>query len=896
MATLFGNQRDTRNNSTLFGSSSTDEYDIDRVNRSIDNARTRINDSGYTTQDADKRNWFEKATNLPENQNFLFDTLDIITRPGQGLVGGVNEAVKGGNFGKGFADNFSGRENVQGSELAGNLGIENKYAKAIVGTGLDIGLDPITYVPGGVLLKGAKGASKLASAPVKAGYNALENVSPQLKRIREEVAQPAYTETKDRLGYMFNPSYKETDTLSGGKSTALRDAFEQGENQRRFLKEEYTNKLTDSARSTGVQAGNQVGRLMEQNVEMMGPKPFREMSSDPKIQQAADDLMKSNQEIRELAEANGINVNELEGYMTHIFSKEERARRKARNAKNIDSGNFGLGQPNKSILKQREMQGSAEDINEQVGRNMFEPNAYFATAQGQRRLIDYVQSVGFRKQVLNDPDFAQPYQNGMDIPNNATVIDTNNYKFIKESGDMLEDVASKDIGGEYVVTKAVKEKLDRYKTAMTDEGSKAFLNAFDAAQSFWKRAALFSLPYHLRNEVGAKFNSWVGGMSVKDITKYSPSADKDVYNAMIKGKETPLYREYREQGLGATSQSQVEFERRGADPSDAIENLVKKQSKYDGTFKGRAKAELSELKNPLKSFETSRQVGDFIDQTNRFAMYKWAKDKGMNPREAAAKVRESQFDYTKLTNFERNFMTRAMPFYRWMRNNLPYQIKQIANDPRKYVGINKARLNAQDAAGIDENNISDFMKESFYIPVSGDGDGKGNMLGFNLPVGDLARLSDPLKMGIDSLSPLAKMPLELGMNRNFFFDKPIEKFEGQEKQLSLFGKDFSMPMKTAYALEQGLGQLGRGASKALEKEDNVDQDTKFRMPSLGISGVLKPYDVDQSNYYAGYNELNKLQDLINYIEQQTGTRPRTVNEIKKSVNEMNGGKNTLFGS
>jgi hypothetical protein len=884
----YGKKRSSR-----WGYSSITNAD-DPLKRSISNAETRIEDAGYNVEDANQRNWFEKATNLPQGQNWFFDTLDILGRPGQAVMNAIDKGNKE-NLIDAAWKGFSGQERVRGTDLADSLGIENNIAKTIVGTGLEIGLDPLTYVPGGVIAKGLKGTSKLASTPLKTGYNALENASPKLKQIREEVIEPKITGTKDRLGYMFNPDYKATETLTGGKSDDLMKVFRQTENDRRFLTEEYGNKLIDSAKITGLNAGDKVGRELERGLKQYDeagevlPRAQRPVNTDPKIKQAADNLMQSNQEIRNLAAVNGINVSELEGYMTHILSKEERARRKADKATNLDNKFLGTNQPNKSILQQRKLTGSVEDVNEQLGRKFFEPNAYFASAIGQKRLIDFVQSVSFRKQVLNNTDFARKYEPGMEIPKNGVVIDSNNYSFIKDSGDYLEGV-SQDIGGKYVVTKAAKEKLDRYKSIAADENSKAFLKAFDTAQSFWKRAALFSIPYHLRNDLGAKFNNWIGGMSMGDITKYSAIADKDVYKAVINGKEVPLYREFRQQGLGSSSQSAVEFARRGEDFEKTIERSVKKQSKLDGTLKGRAKAELSELKNPLNAFETSRDFGDFIDQTNRFAAYRWAREKkGMSANEAAKFVKETQFDYTNITNFERDFMTRAVPFYRWMRNNIPYQINQFIKDPRKYSYTNKLRLNAQENAGIDEENVPDWMKESFALPVYSDGQGKGKMLGLNLPLSDLTRLSQPGKTALDAVSPLIKSPAELALNRNFFYNSPIERFEGQEKQFQLpGGAEFGIPVKTAYALEQATGQVGRGLASYLQKPQDVDQDKKFRMPSLGISSILKDFDAEKSTEYEMREKLRQLQDYINYIEQQTGERPRSVNEINREETATKG--------
>ncbi|MFK7695664.1 hypothetical protein ACI5FR_22885 [Paenibacillus sp. HJGM_3] len=1190
------------------------------MNKSIENARRRIEDSGFSVADADKRNRVEKFLNLPEKQNAFFDVLEILGRPLSGVTNALHESSQGGSAGQGFVRGLTGKDRTRGSDLVEDMGIENKAAKAILGTGLDIALDPLTYVPGGVIAKGvsvpARGFAKYATK----AYQAVEKKSPKLEKLRTETIQPAAERAKDTIGRMFVPNYKLDETLQGTKDDTILRAKQETENKIRYQTEESAKDISDSARlAGGIDKGIETGRIIEaplrqfedvkayefpdglQRTENRGdllaevgrtksaitdigkeiktndkefggaisefargldqtdaeiqklfaglerqagkdldaatranmreagkelrrvtsqinnydgtrnslvrqfkntireqhdskfdlvrqvratapngvkgvnttdlpagivvreggkgidevadelgyqyaddlvqdlkrvkdiprrldndtletmartemersgalkylddtfkelqvsretlikslkdmpktaakgkaakttekafmdlekdpryidlirqrealkgqldalrgeskadrqgkldqikaledeieslrevarnpvmvqkeiPRPERELSTDPAVNQAARNLVRSNAAIRQLALDNDISINEIEGYMTHVLAREERKRRA--NMKAIDRGNRGTGSPSKGVIKERTLTGSAEDVNDRLraaGRlkedeNFFEPNAFFATAIGQKRLIEYIHSVNFRRQVLTNPNFARKYEKGMEIPNNAVVIDTANYRFMKDVDDMPEVVD--EIGGQYIVTKSVKQALDRYQKLTTDEGVTGFLKVFDTLQSGWKRLALFSLPYHLRNDVGAKFNNWVGGMSSPDIAKYSAQADVDVYNAVIKNNESPLYKAFREQGLGSSGLSAVEFARRGQEPEDAIRKTIEKRSQFDGTLGGRLKAEVKSLKNPLNAFETSRQFGDFIDQTNRFALFKWFveknKEKYATEKElyeaAAKKVREVQFDYSNLTPFEQEFASRVIPFYRWMRNNIPFQIKQFINDPRKYVAANKLRLNAQDAVGLNEEELPDWMKEQFAFPVTGDGN-KGKFVALNLPLGDLTKLASPLKMGIDSLSPVLKTPIEVGMNRNFFFDKPIEKFEGQEKQFAVPSNILGLNIPgggtplggidatRAYVLESLGGQPVRQLSNFFMRAKDADQDSKFRDPGLGISSFLKPYDAEQARYFQALDELRKLQDLMNYIEQQTGERPRTLAEINR---------------
>lgn len=886
-------------------------YDVEPVNRSIENARLRIKDSGYDPGDSDTRNAFEKFTNLPQKQNAFFDTLELLSRPGQAILNVIDKGPEngenvGGAVGRAAWRGFAGRDRVRGSEIIEGMGVDNPVAKAVLGTGLEIVTDPLSLIPGGVIAKGVSKVTKPAFKGFAKGYKAIEPQS--IRTVRENTIQPALERGKDALGRAFKPDYKLDEDLYGRTDDTLLRSKQAIENDIRFRTEESQRNIADNAKlAGGVDTGADVGRIMEAPLKQLDDagnplaRTERELSTDPKITQAADNLVQSNNEIRLWATENGVSVGELEGYMKHVLSAAERAKRKNMKSMPIDRGNFGTGQPDKKILNERKLTGSAEDVNErliqegrlQEGETFFEPNAYFASAIGQKQLIEYVNAVKFRREVLSNPAFATKYEKGTPIPNNAVTIDTNNYKFLTDEAAEELQLAD-EIGGEYVVTKSVKTALDRYKKLTTDEGINGFVKAFDTAQSFWKRTTLFSLPYHLRNAMGAMFNNYVGGMNPVSLAKYTGQSYDEVYKAIVKGKESPLFREFREQGLGSTSLSGVEFARRGEDAEKAIERTIQKRSQFDGTLMGKVKTEIKDLKNPMNAFETSKNFGDFIDQTNRFALYKWAKDKGLSAEQAAKKVREVQFDYSKTTPFEKEIATRAIPFYRWMRNNLPFQIRSFINDPRKYANINKLRLNATEAVGIEDEDVPDWMKEQFAIPVYGEG-GQAKALGLNLPLADLTKLSDPLKMLLDSITPLAKTPAELATNRSTFYDRPIQEFKGQERQLSVpdnflgipipgGGTEFSsalQPNETlAYLLEQLGGQPVRQTLNLLASPKDEDQAKKFKDPVLGISSVLKDIDPNKSKYFQQRDELQALMDLIDYIEQQSGSRPRGVKEIR----------------
>lgn len=76
---------------------------------------------------------------------------------------------------------------------------------------------------------------------------------------------------------------------------------------------------------------------------------------------------------------------------------------------------------------------------------------------------------------------------------------------------------------------------------------------------------------------------------------------------------------------------------------------------------------------------------------------------------AASMVRATQFDYADLSPFERDVVRMLVPFYTWMRNNVPLQARALLTDPRKPLGAVRAQQELQAAFGYDYENNPDAL-------------------------------------------------------------------------------------------------------------------------------------------------------------------------------------------
>lgn len=80
-----------------------------------------------------------------------------------------------------------------------------------------------------------------------------------------------------------------------------------------------------------------------------------------------------------------------------------------------------------------------------------------------------------------------------------------------------------------------------------------------------------------------------------------------------------------------------------------------------------------------------------VEDTSRLAMYFDQRAKGVSPSRAADAVREGLFDYRDLTPLEKTARANGIPFYTYMRKNLPLQIRTLINEPYKVIAPERAQ-------------------------------------------------------------------------------------------------------------------------------------------------------------------------------------------------------------
>ena len=150
-----------------------------------------------------------------------------------------------------------------------------------------------------------------------------------------------------------------------------------------------------------------------------------------------------------------------------------------------------------------------------------------------------------------------------------------------------------------------------------------------------------------------------------------------------------------------------------------------------------------------------------------------------NPRWAAENTKKFLFDYTELTEFERNIMKGIIPFYTWMRKNVVLQFEQMMKQPGKFTAMEKFISNVERASPeTDEQFLPKYFPElhAFRTPLKTK-QGSPLYVNPNLPFQDINRLFDANDW-LSSLGPW-KMFMELVLNRQTFTGGPIARRKGE---------------------------------------------------------------------------------------------------------------------
>lgn len=303
--------------------------------------------------------------------------------------------------------------------------------------------------------------------------------------------------------------------------------------------------------------------------------------------------------------------------------------------------------------------------------------------------------------------------------------------------------------------------------------------------ALWKGYATRANPgFHVRNAVSNMVQTWFGGIGSGTTRLLDPAVVLQKHAAAAKlldpstGKLVPdnipsigpyqasdVERALHDYGVVSKHSSFNEMD-------DLIEGEIRK---LDKTFAAR---NLNPLDRRNALLRGGAFAGNLVENTSRLALFLDQVEKGKSLEEAALHVRKYLFDYSELTDFERKVRDRALPFYTWLRKNVPLQVDNALRSPDKMATLAKGfdsleDVNEDRGTAVSSEEKPDWMRDYIQLPLSTE-KGAAVLVNPMLPVQDLNKLlPDPEKDILAAVNPLVRVPLELATNRQFFLDAPL---------------------------------------------------------------------------------------------------------------------------
>jgi hypothetical protein len=302
--------------------------------------------------------------------------------------------------------------------------------------------------------------------------------------------------------------------------------------------------------------------------------------------------------------------------------------------------------------------------------------------------------------------------------------------------------------------------------------------AFHGMTALWKGYATRLNPaFHFRNAMSNVVNSWLGGIAAHEMVPRHAQAFNWARTGMAPaiGKHSSDEIALAAKQFGVTGGHHTSF--------NELDDLVSRQLENATGAKKVFTSKYSPLAPNNRALEVGANVGNLIEETSRRAIFIDQLSKGKSLEQAALHVRKYLFDYSELTDFERKIRDYGVPFYTWIRKNLPLQLESVINQPRKFAAMAKGETALEQATEgegirVPKENRPEYLNELGAVQLPTETD-TGAKVFWNpaLPAQDINALPVPTAKGmkdffqkdvIARLNPALKVPIEVGMGKEAF--------------------------------------------------------------------------------------------------------------------------------
>ena len=784
-----------------------------------------------------------KGLEVKEKKPSIFvRMMDYMQRPLYASAGVAKALVKGNENPLTEAwKGLKGEEKETYSDVLKEAGIENKFTRAIAGFGLDIALDPTTYVGGSLV----KGVGKVAKTGGQAALETTRFFNPRLAASVEVAGKGL----KDALGNAFVYGYGTTGKLSDDVSKYY--------NKLGMATDEAVSKFDDAFKTLPRDQHTEFARTL-----LDFRKQLPEMSKELGSREAAKEALNKMTPKFATEEQANFFQNTYKKLVDDMASQAglPEAQRFEAYFPSIDVDRVKAIYPGRAVSLSDESykklyKGLVEkELDKPIEALTRTQTKIFRDNLAKETLDDAVKTYGISKEAFEkmaDDVFLEKYG----VPKSA-------YKMIKDKQFGKEVGYLKEADFNFI-NNYLHPEMKAIDLLAKNSGYDAFNKTFKTAVTSWFPA------FHIRNAASGMIQNY----QVLGAAAFNPNniptalaimkgADRDIKLGgkifSAKGLQKIL-----NENFGQTS-------RYVADLGNYIEELT------EGGYKVMSKM------NP-------RRIGDFIETNQKANAMVAALRKGESIENAVKLAEKAGFNYQKLTKFESKVMKRLIPFYAFMRKNAELQARTLAKHPDRI--LNQAKLAkafsnmfGEDISEKDLEGVPPWALEGLGFKL-----GKNKYVAsFGVPLEEFVnRINDPIMSTLSSMTPLIKYPLESKMGYDFFRERKIidlNKIAPATGELLMDAKDSGKLPEwltqainiNSYVKKDGTTQYTM-SPKALhllrniptsrfqntfEKVFDKDLDKANKYAALFTGGKIYDIDIEQQQYFKERDLRRDIEDWL----------------------------------
>ena len=560
-------------------------------------------------------------------------------------------------------------------------------------------------------------------------------------------------------------------------------------------------------------------------------------------------------------------LKKIENSSDAIFASKSKIMEQQAKAANILTSQEGIEFMNTGFMenladyvrRSPEFNKAAQIYNEALVTGLFNNNKYIKMADEVGDKIPY----GFTK--VNGSNFANKLSeyNGI-LPKNS---------------QDLANVMNQFKGTDIYVDNDVLKMFNMANNAEKNQ-IKPLIKFIDGINNVFKKFSTLTPGFQMRNILGNSTNMVLSGMPAKDLPVYYTRA------ASLWNKSDELMDAFRKGTLTAAQKKDF----------DILKDFYT-AGFAEAYVKGQGLEAIKEGGKGLigKASKVSANLNEGMDRLNRLTLLMYAKDNPqyvskLGRKNAVDAVRMVLFDPDNMSDLERNFFKKIIPFYTFTKQNLMFQASNVAKNTPKYKRLFRALNKAYDSVGDDK--IASYQKNNMQIPLPFTGsNGEQLFLKANLPVSDLGEfMSNPVQRTLSSTAPLIKTPIEMVTGKSLFTgeDANYNTLKNTAEKLGIRSQGVQDTAQLAETILNGFGMqnVSTNLIKKVQAVLDKDQDGKSNQQLWAeiFRSVLQNTKRENIVNSGLYDEMLQYQAVIKRLKNQ-GIDVPTMTEIN-ATNKM----------